>query len=803
MKNVEDIYPLSPLQQGMLFHTLYAPRSALYMEQKVCTLVGSLDVSAFQRAWQHVIDRHPALRTAFLWQGLDTPMQVVRKAVTLPWTVDNWQNLAAGEAAGRLERYLQADRERGIDPTRAPLMRNALFRVADDAENMVHEFVWTHHHILLDGWSLPLVLQEVFTFYEAYRQGETLQLPRSRPFRDYIAWLQKQDLSRAEAFWRRELRGFAQPTSLGVAMQTQRAEERVYGEVHVPLAAAETAALQKLAGQNQVTLSTVAQGAWGLLLGHRSQTDDVIFGATTSGRPTELAGVEAVVGMFINTLPVRVRILPQQPLGAWLKALQARQLDAREYEYSPLPQVQGWSDVPRGQALFHSFLVYDNYPVATADEESGATLQIRNLRAMEKGNYPLVIKVRVAGSGMVLGTLHDYSHFNDSTATELLTQLKTILTGMARQPTATLAELRATFLATERKEKMIKQRKRKQVNLNSFANVNPTAVTVSPTNLVETSYLNGVKYPLVITPTVQDVDLVDWAANSRDYLEEELLKHGAILFRGFGIHAVKDFERFAKAICPDLYGDYGDLPHEDGKVYKSTPFPKDKIILFHNESSHMHQWPRKQFFACMKAAEAGGETPLADCRKIHAALDPEITRNFEEKGLMYVRNFIEGLDVPWQQFFHTDDKAKVEEICRTTGMEWSWTANNGLRTRQLAPGVITHPKTGEKSFFNQVELHHPYFLEEELRESLKALYASADEYPRNVYYGDGTAIPDAVMAEIERVYWDTSVAAPWQEGDVIMLDNMISAHARNPFQGERKIIVALAELTTMKDLAAA
>ena len=347
---------------------------------------------------------------------------------------------------------------------------------------------------------------------------------------------------------------------------------------------------------------------------------------------------------------------------------------------------------------------------------------------------------------------------------------------------------------------MIKQRKRKEVNLNSFMNVNPTVVTVSQTNLVETSYLNGVEYPLVITPTVQDVDLVDWAANSRDYLEEELLKHGAILFRGFGIHSVADFERFAKAICPDLYGDYGDLPHEDGKIYQSTPFPKDKIILFHNESSHMHQWPRKQFFACMKAAKEGGETPLVDCRKVYRELDPEITRNFEEKRLMYVRNFIEGLDVPWQQFFHTDDKAKVEQMCRENGMEHEWTANNGLRTRQLAPGVITHPKTGEKSFFNQVELHHPYFLDAELRESLKTLYTSADEYPRNVYYGDGTPIPDAVMAEIERVYWDVSVASPWQEGDVIMLDNMISAHARNPFEGERKIIVALAELTGANEL---
>jgi len=332
-------------------------------------------------------------------------------------------------------------------------------------------------------------------------------------------------------------------------------------------------------------------------------------------------------------------------------------------------------------------------------------------------------------------------------------------------------------------------------SFSTFKRVKPKPVSLPHGGLVRTGFLGSdERLPLVIEPDAQDLDLAGWAAASADLIEEKLLRHGALLFRGFDVPSVSEFERFAGTVCPNLFGEYGDLPQaQDGKkVYNSTPYPPDKTILFHNESSHMHQWPRKQFFYCVKPSEAGGETPIVDCRRIYQRIDPELRRRFEEKGLMYQRNFTEGLDVSWQQFFRTDDREAVAEYCRSNQIEAEWTGDR-LRTRQLAPAVIRHPLTGEPSFFNQIQLHHTSCMEPEVRESLTSLFRE-DELPRDVYYGDGTPIDDEVVQQLLAIYWEESVGFAWQPGDIVMVDNMLVAHARNPYQGSRKIAVAMGEI---------
>jgi alpha-ketoglutarate-dependent taurine dioxygenase len=798
MKNVEDIYPLSPVQQGMLFHAVYDPKGGMYLEQKTCTLHGDLDVSAFERAWQCVVERHPVLRTAFVWLGLDEPMQVVRQKVKLSWKREDWRGLSPEEQQAQSSAFLQTDRAQGMELSKAPLMRLALFRLADDA----YQFTWTHHHILLDGWSLPILFKEVFAFYEAFRKGADLHLEKSRPYRDYIAWLQRQDLSQAEAFWRNELKGFTTPIPLWISRNTSSGPKESYGEQHLALSEQETAALQSLAQRHQLTMNTLVQGAWGLLLSYYSGEKDVVFGATVSGRPADLAGVETIFGIFINTLPVRVQITPQVPLPSWLKELQAKQVEMRQYEYSPLAQIQGWSDAPRGRPLFESILVYENYPVNITSEERSAGIEIRNLHAQERGNYPLVLKAALARHRLSLGTLHDAQVFDDVAIAHMLNHLKALLNGMVDRPETKLGELAKIIQEAERRERVMEQRRRKEINLASFMRVSPVAVSVSQVELTKTGYLqSGQTLPLVIQPAAEDVDLADWAKGNLEFIEAELLKHGGILFRGFGLNSTSAFEKFASAIRPDLFGEYGDLPREgdSDKVYQSTPYPEDKTILFHNESSHMHRWPMKQWFYCVKPPRVGGETPIVDCRKVYQRLDPRIVDNFRRRKLRYVRNFHEGLDVSWQAFYRTDDRSMVERYLRAHSTEFEWTSNSGLRTYQISPGVVRHPKTGEMCFFNQVQLHHVFFLDPVLRRSVESLF-EPEEYPRNVYYGDGSPIEDSVMEEILRVYWDTAVSFPWREGDVLMNDNMLVAHARNPYQGERKIVVAMAEMVTIDSI---
>jgi len=320
---------------------------------------------------------------------------------------------------------------------------------------------------------------------------------------------------------------------------------------------------------------------------------------------------------------------------------------------------------------------------------------------------------------------------------------------------------------------------------------------VDSTRLVETGFAPGAegRLPLVVTPAVDGVDLARWCAANAAELEAHLDRHGAVLFRGFPLEGVDDFERVAITIAPDLFAEYGDLPPESAsaRVYGSTPYPPDKTILFHNESSHLPTWPLRQFFFCAVPAAEGGETPLLDCREAYRELEPELREEFERKGLLYVRNFVGGVDVSWQEFFRTTDSAEVERTCRESGMDFEWAHDDGLRVRQASPAVVTHPRTGERVFFNQIQLHHPSCLDPETRAALRQLFADED-LPRNVLFGDGAPIPDEAVDEIGRLYERLCVEQPWAEGDLIALDNMLVSHARRPFAGPRKILVAMGRM---------
>jgi alpha-ketoglutarate-dependent taurine dioxygenase len=307
--------------------------------------------------------------------------------------------------------------------------------------------------------------------------------------------------------------------------------------------------------------------------------------------------------------------------------------------------------------------------------------------------------------------------------------------------------------------------------------------------------------PLIMEPAADQVDLADWARNNRDYVEQKLHQHGAILFRGFNLSTPTDFERVAAAIYKEIYAEYGDLPREGvaGKIYTSTPYPEDKAILYHNEGSHMNRWPTRISFFCVVAAKEGGCSPIVDCRKVYQRLDPKIREKFETMGLMYVRNFSDGLDVSWQRFFQTEDRAVVEESCRKQGITCEWTGKDNLRVKQRCRAVLQHPVTGEMSFFNQVQLHHVHCLDAAVRQSLLSIFKRED-LPRHVYYGDGSPIEDAVMDHVGEVYEQNAVRFQWRPTDMVTLDNMLTAHARDPFVGPRKIVVALGDLVEGEEI---
>ena len=448
---IEDIYPLSPMQQGMLFHTLSAPESGIYMLQTSYTLLGRLEVPAFQRAWARVVERHPILRTALVWEGLDQPLQVVLREVELPWTLHDWRALLPDEQRDQLAALLREDRAAGFDLAAAPLMRLTLIQL----DERTYSFVWTRHHLLLDGWSIAVVLRELFACYTAFSQGRDIQLARPRPYRDYIAWLQRQDLAEAERFWRALLCGFSAPTALANDRSPGRVftGEGSFAEHATALASQTTAALDAWTRRHQVTMSTLLQGAWAIVLSRYSDTADVVFGATVFGRPTDLLGVESMVGLFVNALPVRIDAAPDRVLLPWLRDLQAQQAAARAHEHTPLAQIQGWSEVPRGQPLFESDVVFENYPIDDTLRRLDGELAISGGFTYDRTNYPLTL-FGVPGPQLLLRVAYDSSRFEALAVARLVGHVRALLEAMIVGPARRLADL-TLLTAAERQQLLV------------------------------------------------------------------------------------------------------------------------------------------------------------------------------------------------------------------------------------------------------------------------------------------------------------------------------------------------------------
>jgi alpha-ketoglutarate-dependent taurine dioxygenase len=304
----------------------------------------------------------------------------------------------------------------------------------------------------------------------------------------------------------------------------------------------------------------------------------------------------------------------------------------------------------------------------------------------------------------------------------------------------------------------------------------------------------GSRLPLVIRPATEGVDLAAWALSNREFIQARLLDHGGILFRNFNLVSPDHFEQFAIACSAELL-EYREPTSPrtliKNNIYTSTDYPADQSIFLHNENSYRHTWPLKIFFFCLTPASEGGETPIADCRRVFERIDPKIRQRFIDKGWMLVRNFGEGLSLSWQSVFQTEDKMMVETYCREAGIEVEWRGDR-LRTRQVRQAVARHPATGAMVWFNHATFFHISTLEPSIREELLAEMEEAD-LPNNTYYGDGSPIELSVLEEIRDAYRSETVSFAWQERDLLMLDNMLVAHGRNPYAGPRKILVAMTE----------
>jgi non-ribosomal peptide synthase protein (TIGR01720 family) len=441
--DIDDIWPLAPMQHVMLTHARRSPDSVAYYEQLCLTLDGELDAAALEAAWTALTERHATLRVAMADDD-ELPVQVVRRDPRLPWHVIDCSELGPDVAERRLQDLLADDRRQGFDLASGTLLRASLLRLATDR----HIFVLSFHHIVLDGWSIPLLLNELMELYSAARWRRPANLPAPQRYSDYLAWQVSADLRASRAFWQERLGGAALPHRLDLPQGDGTATPDQVGEHRVMLPEQLTARLQELAQTRRLTQNVLIQGAWALALARCAEGGrEVLFGMMTSGRPAELPGVERIVGLCTNILPRRVRFTPSMRMADWLTDLQARQAEEQVHDRCLLSDIQRWSGVPADEALFESVVVFENYPIAASPEDetadrARADVRITGFESFEQGvDFPLCLVV-APGAQMGFRLIFGRRRFDAAAIRRLLDDVVSVLGAFAADPGRQLATLR-------------------------------------------------------------------------------------------------------------------------------------------------------------------------------------------------------------------------------------------------------------------------------------------------------------------------------------------------------------------------
>jgi len=788
--------PLSLAQQRLwLVDRLATPAGrAAYNLGAAYVLQGELDVRRLALALSRVVARHDSLRTVFIEDEDGDPVARVRPdaAVALPL-----HEVANAPAEAQCIAQLL---DTPFDLARGPLLRAVLLR----RDATTHVLALAVHHIVFDGWSQAILIEELAAAYA----GETLPT-LALQYGDYAAWTQAE--SRGAAFgasldhWRRRLAG-APRTSTLPADPALVADGAAAACLSVPLDARLAMRLEALGRHQGASLFHVLLATFVAVLARHVGQRELVLGTDLAGRDD--ARLESLIGFFVNVLPLRFALPAAVPLKDWIAQVRDAVLADHEHRAVPFDRIVEAAGVARERGrnpLAQMLFVMQNTP-RHALALPGVRVTPREV-PLPQAKFDLAVFVQDAdGAGLVADWIYAAARYRPQTIARVADEWMTLLRQASQDGDLTLSLIpestsKEAGMSMAQAPAANKLDKLKKLAARPAAGAAPAAAPA----VIRTSFLSDARaFPLVVEALDPALDPVAWAAAQREQIETWVVRHGGILFRNFAITSPQQFEAFAEAVEPVLYGGYGDLPKKEGgrNTYRSTPYPEKQMILYHNESAHLESWPRKQLFYCELPSRVGGATPIVDCREMLRHLPAAVVEEFERKQLLYVRTFTERFDVSWQSFFKTDDRAEVEARLRERGTEFTWLDDDTLQTRTRCPAVITHPVTGERVFFNQVQLHHLHCLEPEVREHMLETVGLA-RAPRHVMFGDGTPIPDATMDLIGAAYEACAVRFDWRRGDVVMLDNMIAAHARDPYEEPRKVVVAMGAMFDRVDLPAA
>ena len=793
--------PLAPVQRRLWLVDRLASQAgdrerAAYNLPALFSLKGELNIEVLERTVNAIVARHEALRTHYPESESGDPIAVVEDQRNIELPVLDCSDLAEQEQQRYLQDTFTEYANTPLDLATGPLIKAGLLRFGAQE----HALILVIHHIVFDGWSTSVFIREFASLYGELLEGKESGLPEvGIQYVDYAAWHEKalsgEAFEQSATFWRRYLNSapplsslpadFARPSQVSHAGSSQR----------MALSPDLSHALNKLAAQRGTTLFTLLLASFQLLMHRQTGQHDLVVGTDVAGRSHP--DVEPLIGFFVNVIPLRSRLADDQvDFGRWLEHVQTSVLDAFDHQDVPFDRIVELSGIGRERdrsPLIQTLFVLQNTPT---ERFSIPGLEVEVMpQPRQESKFDMAVFVNESDTGLSVEWVYATALYRRETIEQLTGAWQSLLAQIVEAPSTLVEEFRLPLMEKHAMQnKFSKDAKLNKLgSLKSQPGARPSTNSNSP---IRTALLDEKRvFPLVIEATDADLDAVAWATSQRDFIEQHLRKHAGILFRNFGLTTPQEFEAFAEAIQPGLYGSYGDLPKKEGgrNTYRSTPYPERQMILYHNESSHLERWPRKQLFFCEFPSPVGGATPIVDCREMLRQLPSDVVEEFERKGLLYVRTFTRNLDVSWRDFFKTDSKEEVEARLKEAGIEWQWLGDDELQTRTRCPAVVTHPVTGGRVFFNQVQLHHVSCLEPDVKEDLLGMVGQ-ERLPRNVYFGDGSVISDEMMKVVGEAYEACAVRFDWRRGDVVMVDNMLAAHARDPYEGPRKIVVAMGDI---------
>jgi alpha-ketoglutarate-dependent taurine dioxygenase len=790
--------PLSSAQERLWFLDRFTSSSSAYNIAGAVRLSGDLNKGALKKSLGEIVRRHEVLRTSFV-ELKGRPVQQTCNEARFQFIEKDLQGSATGNTIHeRLDQELKQEAQYRFVLSSPGLLRSAVFQVGPQE----HVLLLVMHHVIADGWSIGVLIRELKELYGTYREGKPSLLAELEvQYIDYTAWqremLDSAGMKESLDYWKKQLTG---APVLQLRTDCPRTDQPNYdgGIVRRSFGQELSGKLMELGRREGVTLYMALLAGFQLLLSRYTGQLDIVVGTDVANR--NQLGVEGLIGLFVNQLVLRTNLDGNPTFRELISRV--REVTLSAYAHADVPfgklveLLQPKRDFSRNP-LFQVMVIYHNAPLPPL-EFSGLKLEPLELDT-ESSVFDLSLAFVVETDGEVRASLRHNALFKTATAQSILQDLIVVLKCMVQNPDMEVNDVEV------RKMEEIKTN-RTEARFNRLMNLKPKLASVSKTNLVASDGLFSERgLPIMFLPEVEDVDLASWVPGNRPEVLEKLSKAGAVLFRGFKIESLPQFRAFTQSVCPELI-EYGERSSPrtkiDDGVYTSTDHPADQPIQLHNEQSYTLNWPMKIWFFCMQPPLTGGCTPIADSRKILKRLKPQTVEKFSRKQIMYMRNYGDGLGLHWPEVFQTTDKLAVEQHCHEASIEFEWKDGNRLRTRQVRPAIRTHPHTGEQSWFNHMLFFHVTSLPPSVRDAFVSGIEEED-FPFNTYYGDGSPIEPSVLEEVREAYVQETVAFPWQKGDILMVDNMLVAHGREPFSGPRKIMVAMAELFNGKTAAGA